>query len=331
VMLAGISTEAAHLANNNIGVSATDNYYFILASTLLITLICGWLSNHVIEPRLSHGTSLDKSSQNKLTENTAADPQASNNATPQTIQNTSADSRALVHTAWFTLAFIVALLCMAIPSGGALYSSTLDNSPILKGLIPLLAGYFAVAGYIFGRSSKRYSNASQAINGMENAMSTMAYYIVLMFFAAQFVSYFSWSNIGIVTAINGANWLGNSELSPRTLLLGIIIFSALINLFVGSASAKWTLLAPVFVPMLMLLNIPPEQTQLAYRIGDSSTNIITPLMPYFGIVLAYAQKYKPQLGLGDIVAMMLPYSLTLLVSWSAMLAIWISLGLPLGP
>ena len=162
-------------------------------------------------------------------------------------------------------------------------------------------------------------------------MATMAYYIVLMFFAAQFVNYFAWSNIGTVSAIVGAGWLGSLQLNPVILLLGIILLSASINLLVGSASAKWALLAPVFVPMLMLLDIPPEQTQMAYRIGDSTTNIITPLMPYFGIVLAYARRYQAQLGLGHIIAMMLPYSVALLLSWSGLIALWLLLDLPLGP
>ena len=159
----------------------------------------------------------------------------------------------------------------------------------------------------------------------------MAYYIVLMFFAAQFVSYFSWSNIGIIVAIKGAGLLTTMEL-PATILLPImLLMSASINLFIGSASAKWALLAPVFIPMLMLVGIPPEQTQVAYRVGDSATNIITPLMPYFGIVLAYAQRYKTSLGIGDVIAMMLPYSLTLLIVWGVIVTVWVGIGLPLGP
>ena len=229
------------------------------------------------------------------------------------------------------MAFIFLLLWMTFTQNGAFNSHSVDSSPLAKSLVPIIALYFALAGYLFGRLNGNYKSASDAITGMENAMKTMAYYIVLMFFAAQFVSYFSWSNIGIIAAINGANWLSAIQPGSITLLVGIVLFAAFINLFVGSASAKWTLLAPIFVPMLMLLGIAPEQTQLAYRIGDSSTNIITPLMPYFGIVLAYAQKYQPTLGLGDVITLMLPYSITLLIVWSALFALWISLGLPLGP
>ena len=162
------------------------------------------------------------------------------------------------------------------------------------------------------------------------ALASMAYYLVLMFFAAQFVNYFAWTNLGLVTAVRGAGWLGSLGLEHSTLLLAMIGITALLNLLIGSASAKWTLLAPVFVPMLFLLGVPAEQTQMAYRIGDSATNIITPLMPYFGIALAYAQRYRPDLGMGTMIAMMLPYSIALLLLWSALAVGWISIGLPLG-
>ncbi|MBT8149010.1 MAG: AbgT family transporter, partial [Gammaproteobacteria bacterium] len=232
---------------------------------------------------------------------------------------------------WFSAAYLIVLLLLAWPGFGALAPSANNGFPLLHNLVPLLALYFALAGYIFGRSNAIYRRASQAIDGMEQSMATMAYYIVLMFFAAQFVNYFAWSNIGTVSAIVGAGWLGSLQLNPIILLLGIIVLSASINLLVGSASAKWALLAPVFVPMLMLLDIPPEQTQMAYRIGDSTTNIITPLMPYFGIVLAYARRYQAHLGLGHIIAMMLPYSVALLLSWSSLIALWLVFDLPLGP
>jgi aminobenzoyl-glutamate transport protein len=313
VMLAGISTEAARLADSNASVTATDNYYFIIASTFLITLVCGWLSNRFVEPALTLAAT---------TEQKQVSP----------IENSkSSNSRALQWVGLFTALFAGLLMWMTLSSNGVFHSNSVSSSPLLKSLVPIIALYFALAGYLFGRVSGSYQSAANAITGMENAMKTMAYYIVLMFFAAQFVNYFSWSNIGIVAAINGANWLGQTQLSTVTLLVGIIVFAAFINLFVGSASAKWTLLAPVFIPMLMLLGIAPEQTQLAYRIGDSTTNIITPLMPYFGIVLAYAQKYQPELGLGDVIAMMLPYSITLLIFWSALFALWLGLGIPLGP
>jgi aminobenzoyl-glutamate transport protein len=152
-----------------------------------------------------------------------------------------------------------------------------------------------------------------------------------MFFAAQFVNYFAWSQLGIISAIMGAAVLEALNPSTALLLVCFVVFTALINLLIGSASAKWALLAPVFVPMLMLAGITPEATQVAYRVGDSTTNILTPLMPYFGVVLAFAQKYNRNIGIGTIIATMLPYSVALLICWSVLLTGWILLELPLGP
>ena len=327
VMLASISTEAAHLIDASAEVTATDNYYFIIVSTVLITLVAGWVSNHVVEPRLA---------QQKDRQQDQPDAGSNSNTNPDTLthQHTHQHTQQYISLAWvggFSAVYLAGIILLSWPGLGALAATAESRSPLLANLVPLLAIYFALAGYVFGRSNGIYRSASQAIDSMEKSIATMAYYIVLMFFAAQFVNYFAWTNIGTVTAIAGAQWLGSLQLSPIVLLLAIIALSASINLLVGSASAKWALLAPVFVPMLMLLNIPPEQTQMAYRIGDSTTNIITPLMPYFGIVLAYAQRYQAQLGLGNIIAMMLPYSLALLATWSLLIAIWIAMGLPLGP
>jgi len=162
-------------------------------------------------------------------------------------------------------------------------------------------------------------------------METMASYLVLMFFAAQFVALFRWTNFGIVAAVKGAEVLQASGLGAIPLMLSFIVLAAAVNLILGSASAKWTLLAPVFIPMFMLLGYSPELVQTAYRIGDSVTNIITPLMAYFPIVIVFAQRFDPKAGLGTLMATMLPYSMALLVSWSLLIVLWILAGWPLGP
>jgi len=310
LILSSISSEAAALIDANVSVAPSDNYYFILASTILITVTCGWLSNRFIEPRLiANGAP-------------ASDSDALNSGLHQNDANQpSAEDTRLSAVGLFSATYVLSLWAL----------SALGGLALLKNLVPLLAIYFALAGYIHGRTNGVYQSASQAIEGMEQAIATMAYYIVLMFFAAQFVNYFAWSNIGIILAIKGAGLLTTIDLSPAALLPLMLLMSACINLFIGSASAKWALLAPVFIPMLMLVGIPPEQTQVAYRVGDSVTNIITPLMPYFGIVLAYAQRYKGSLGIGDIIAMMLPYSLALLIVWGIIVTVWVGLEIPLGP
>jgi aminobenzoyl-glutamate transport protein len=166
---------------------------------------------------------------------------------------------------------------------------------------------------------------------MGKAMETLGVYLVLVFFAAQFVAFFNWTNLGLIFAIKGAEALQASGLGTIPLLVAFVLVSATINLFMGSASAKWAIMAPVFVPMFMLLGYTPEFTQAAYRIGDSTTNIISPMMTYFALIIAFMQRYQPSAGLGTLVATMLPYSVTFLVGWTVLLVIWILAGLPVGP
>ncbi|MGY8815230.1 MAG: AbgT family transporter [Gammaproteobacteria bacterium] len=311
-ILAGISTEAATLIQDDYVVSAAGNYYFMVVSTLLVALIGTWVTEKIICVRLPDGD-VSKSKLEPISES---------------------DIRGLKAIGFFTLLFVCLLLVGLVPESGILRdqdTQSILRSPFISGIVTIIAFYAAVAGIIFGRVSGRYKRTSEFVEGMEQHMATMAGYLVLMFFAAQFVSYFSWSNLGSIIAINGAAMLQAMQMNSSVLLMAFIIMAALINLFIGSASAKWALIAPVFVPMLLLSGITPEATQIAYRIGDSSTNIITPLMPYFGVVVAFAQKYDKNIGIGTIIAMMLPFSIAFLFSWSILLMIWIFLGWPLGP
>lgn len=311
-ILAGISTEAARLVDPAYEVSAAGNYYFILASTFMISAVGTWVTERWIEPRFPHdGT--DATGVEQLKPN---------------------EKQGLQVVGIFTLVFIGLLLWGLLPEGGALRhaeTGSILRSPFIKGIVTIIAVYAAIAGFLYGRVAGTFRRSQDVVLGMEKSMATMASYLVLMFFAAQFVSYFSWSQLGIIAAINGAELLQQLQLNSAFLLVSFVVLAAMINLLVGSASAKWALIAPVFVPMLLLTGISPEATQVAYRIGDSSTNIITPLMPYFGVVVAFVQQHDKQAGIGTIVAAMLPYSVAFLLCWSALLLAWILLGLPLGP
>ena len=169
------------------------------------------------------------------------------------------------------------------------------------------------------------------MRGMGKAMETLGLYLVLVFFAAQFVAFFNWTNLGLIVAVKGADLLKAAGLGPIPLMIGFVLVSGFINLFMGSASAKWAIMAPVFVPMFMLLGFTPELAQAAYRIGDSSTNIISPMMTYFALIAAYVERYQPGAGLGTVIATMLPYSVVFLLVWTVMLIAWMLLGLPVGP
>lgn len=311
-VLAGISTEAAHLIDSEYEVSAAGNFYFIVASTLLIGVIGTFVTEKIVVHWL---------------------PDAESNKDIQ-IQEIPGEKRALRATAIVASIFLAALLAAVIPENGILRnpeSGSVLKSPFMSGIVVLIALFAGLCGVTFARYSEQKWDGSFITEAMEKHIGVMSGYIVLMFFAAQFVNYFSWSQLGSIFAIKGADLLAAIALPKIFLLLLFIFLAAFINLFIGSASAKWALIAPIFVPMLLLSGISPEATQMAYRIGDSSTNIITPLMPYFGVVVAFAQKYKKDLGMGTLISVMLPYSISFLVGWSVLLVIWIAFNLPLGP
>ena len=166
---------------------------------------------------------------------------------------------------------------------------------------------------------------------LTKSMQGMAGYIVLVFFAAQFIAYFGYTNLGTILAVKGADFLETAGIGGIPLVIGFILIVGFLNLFMGSASAKWAILAPVFIPMLMRIGYSPEFTQLAYRIGDSSTNIISPLMSYFAMIIVFMQKYDKKASLGTLISVMLPYSITFLIGWSIFLAAWMLSGFPIGP
>jgi len=316
-ILAGISTEAAHLIDKTYQVSPVANYYFMVVSTFIISFLATWVTHRWVEPALAKMSLGDQPS-----------------SIEQGLELTAQESKALTVSSLVLLMFIVLIAAMVIPESGVLRDAdtgSIVRSPFMSGLVILIALAAGLAGIIYGRISGLYQSYSQVVEGMEGAMKTLAGYLVLMFFAAQFVSLFSWSNLGAVLAVNGAEVLQQLQLPMLLNLVMFILMAASINLVVGSASAKWAVLAPVFVPMLMLNGIAPEVTQTAYRIGDSSTNIITPLMPYFPLVVALMQRYAPKTGVGTLVALMLPYSLTFLLIWTIMLGLWVGFGWPLGP
>jgi aminobenzoyl-glutamate transport protein len=210
-------------------------------------------------------------------------------------------------------------------------TGSLLRSPFMSGIVALIFIVGAVLGLAFGIGAGTVKRDADVVKAMAKAMETLGVYLVLVFFAAQFVAFFNWTNLGLIFAIHGADILRTAGLGTIPLIVAFVIVSATINLFMGSASAKWAIMAPVFVPMLMLLGYTPEFTQAAYRIGDSTTNIISPMMSYFALIIAFMQRYRPDAGIGTLVATMLPYSVTFLVGWTIMLVIWVLFELPVGP
>ncbi len=309
-VLAGLSTEAAAIVEPDRVVSAAGNYWFIMVSTVLVTAVVSLVTVRITEPRV-------------------ADRPADNDDQDLAPHM---DRRALGWTLAVLALGVLAVVLLVAPADAPLRGEDggLLQSPFMSSLVVLIALLAGLCGAVYGRVSGRFRSAGGIIEAMETTMSSMSGYLVLMFFAAQFVAWFSYSQLGLVLAIKGAAWLGGLNLPTVALLLLFVGLVALINLMIGSASAKWGILAPVFVPMLMLVGIDPEATQAAYRVGDSSTNIITPLMPYFALVLGFARRYRSDTGIGTLIALMLPYSLALLAGWSVLLGVWIGFGWPLG-
>lgn len=313
-LLSGISQEAARIIDTQYIVTPIANWYFMSASSLLIIGIGTLIANKITIPFLGPYTG----------------PVQGVPATPLTSQ----EKRGLAF-AGVAFAILTGLLLLGtVPDDGFLRdpkTGSLLDSPLLKGVVAIIFIYGAVTGLAYAKGAKTFKDQNDVTNAMQDAMATMAPYLVLVFFAAQFISLFNASNMGLIMAIHGSDYLKEIGLGPIPLMIGFIFLTCLLDLIIGSASAKWVLMAPVFIPMFMLLGLSPELTQAAYRIADSVVNIISPLMSYFPLILAFASKYDPKAKVGTVIALMLPYSMIFLVFWSIMLFIWMTFGLPLGP
>ena len=316
-LLQGLTQEGARLLDPDIAVNTLNNYFFTTASSVLIVSLGWWLTDRVVEPRLQ-GVEIDGDAEDL----------------PEMHDLKDNERKGL---RWALISMVLGLVILFIsvypddsawrdPDGGI----ATNNAPIMKSIVSLIFFLFIIPGVIYGKVSGSMRGMKDMIDGMTKAMHSMAYYIVIMFFIAQFVIAFAVSNLGTLLAISGAELLKAMGLPTAIMIVGIVLLTAFVNIFVGSASGKWGLLAPIFVPMLMTLGISPDLTQAAYRVGDSSTNIITPLMPYFPLVVIYCQRYVKKTGIGTLAAMMLPYSVWFLVTWTIFLLIYYAIGLPLG-
>lgn len=233
----------------------------------------------------------------------------------------------------FIFVAVIALACLPSDSffrneNGSLFGT--PTPPFLNGIVILITLLFFLPGVAYGRTVGVFTKENGVCNAMSKAMSSMGSFLALAFIASQFINYFNYTKLGTIIAMSGANLLDKVKIGLVPLMIIFVLFAALMNLFMGSASAKWNILAPVFVPMFMQLGYSPELCQLAYRIGDSSTNIITPMMTYFAVILTFAQRYDKKASIGTITATMIPYSIAFLIGWTLMLIVWLMLGIPIG-
>src|SRR6056297_101493 len=312
-LLAGLSQEAARIVEPGYIVNPTANYYFMVASTFVIAFAGTWVTEKIVVPRL--GKYESDTEQDKL-------------------ERLSRKEKKGILYAFITFLLIIGgILWGVLPENGILRSEdgSFLSSPVIKGVITVIFVLFGLTGLVYGIVTKEFKSDADVMKGMGESMKTLAMYIVLVFFAAQFVAYFKWSNLGMIIAITGAKGIMASNLGIIPLMILFVLFAGFINLMIGSASAKWAILAPIFIPMFMFLGYSPELSQVVYRIGDSTTNIISPMMSFFALIIAFIQKYDSKAGIGTIISNMLPYTIVFMLIWIVMLVAWILIGLPLGP
>ncbi len=313
-LLSGISQEAARILNPAYVVTPLSNYYFMASSSLLIILVGTFVANKVTIPFVGE--------------------YQGEKAADGSLHLTDAERKGLFWAGLAAAGLTVILLAGLLPADGFLRdpaSPDFLHSAALKGVVAVIFFFGAIPGIAFGYSSGSFKDQNDVVKAMQDAMVTLAPYLVLVFFASQFIHLFGASNMGLIFAVKGSEILKALNLGPIPLMLGFILLTVLLDLVIGSASAKWALMAPIFVPMFMLLGVTPELSQASYRIADSVVNIISPLMSYFPLILAFIVRYNPRANIGTLIALMLPYSVGFLIFWSLMLFGWISLDLPLGP
>jgi aminobenzoyl-glutamate transport protein len=318
-ILTGITNDAIHLMNPNLTLSLTANFWFSVASVVMLTVVCGLITDKIVEPRLGRYTA--------PTEETGA-------GSPESEVAPTDDSRGLLWATLATAAILALFLFLAVPSGAALRNpetgALVGDSPFMNGLIVFIALAFLVAGAAYGFGAKTMKGGADVVTAMEKAVIGLGALLFLLFFISQFIALFTYTNLATIAAVKLGDVLEAARLGPIPLLIGFVVVVAILNLIITGIIPKWAIFAPVFVPLLMRLGVHPGAVMAAYRVGDSPTNAITPMMAYFPLIVGFAAKYQKGAGVGTVVAMMLPYVVIIQVIWIVLLIVWQALGIPWG-
>ncbi|OBT16827.1 aminobenzoyl-glutamate transporter [Vibrio sp. UCD-FRSSP16_10] len=317
-LLAGFTQTAANVLDPEYIVNPLANIYFTGLSSILIVAIGWFVTERIIEPRLNATTNVDEDAEEA----------------PDLGSMTELESKAFRYAGFAMLAGIALLVAAIMPENSALRSPegeiTAFSAPIMQSIVPLIFILFIIPGIVYGRVVGKFKTSNDVIKSMSETMNTMGAYMVMSFFCAQFLVAFGQSNIGTMLALYGAEGLKAMNLPGEATVVGMILLTAMVNLLVGSASAKWALIGPILVPMLMAVGISPELSQAAYRVGDSVSNIISPLMVFFPLVVVYCQRYVKNTGIGTLASLMMPFSIAMLIGWTIFLLAYWALGIPLG-
>lgn len=318
VLMLGITQSATTLLVLDHSLNPLGNWWFTAALGIILVPIAWFVNDRIVEPRLGTWTGIAPGEDSTQ------------------VANPAADRRGLIYAGLFALCLVVLFtLLVTIPNYAPLVDAAARGPARMQPFYAaLVAGFmllFLGSGWIYGATVGTVKSHRDVVRMMSEGLATLSPFLVIAFFAAHFIAMFSWSNLGPVIAINGANWLRTLELSTPILLILLLLLSSVFDLLIGSASAKWTAMAPIVVPMLMLLGISPEMTTAAYRMGDSIFNIVTPVASNFVLVMVLAQRWNKDFGVGSLIALMLPFSVAIGLVGLCLVGIWTGLELPVGP
>ncbi|CAM3678324.1 AbgT family transporter [Parendozoicomonas haliclonae] len=316
-LLQGFTQSAAQLLDPAYLVNPLCNIFFTAASSIMVILVGWFVTDKIVEPRLANVKVDSDEEESDLNR-----------------QPTALENKAFLKATLGMLAVIALFVVWAFPESSTLRSAsgelTAYSAPLMKSIVPLIFLIFITPGLIYGYAVGKFQNAGDVVKGLSKTMQTMGGFMVMAFFCAQFLKAFGDSNLGTLLALSGAEFLQSLALPGQFTIIFMILLTATVNLLIGSASAKWALLGPIMVPMLMAVGISPELTQAAFRVGDSVSNIITPLMVFFPLIVVYTQRYVKNAGIGSLSSMMMPYTIALFIAWTIFLLGYWALGLPLG-
>lgn len=333
LLLAGISTSAADIVDPEYVVSPLANIFFVIPSAIVLALIITAVTEFFVVKKARQLVDHDDLEEDELSFANATEGDSPDDADDDSLELSPTESKAFKAAGLALLAFLVIFFLLLL-----LPASPLSNpeegfmkSPLITAIaVPISLGFF-LCGLTYGLVAGTISSAKDIPDMMAKGLKTLLPMLVLFFAVSQFLAWFKWSNLGSWTAIRGAELLQKWDLPVVLLFAGFVLMVALINLLLTSGSAQWALMAPVVVPMMMYVGVAPEVTQMLFRIGDSPTNIITPMSPYFALALTFLQRYYKRAGVGTLMSLALPYATAMLVGWFIFFMIWYFIGIPLGP
>jgi aminobenzoyl-glutamate transport protein len=313
-ILTGIANDAIHLLDPSKSIELTANFWFSVASVFMLTIVVSLITDKVVEPRLGKYTG-------EMPEEAGA------GLTPE-------ESRGLKYTVWALLGALVLFALLSIPRGAVLRSpetgGLIGNSPFMNGLIIFITILFLVMGVAYGIGAGTIKRIKDITTAMEKAVAGLGALIFLLFVISQFLALFNYTNMATLAAVKVGDGLEHAGLGPLPLLIGFVIITLILDVIITGAIPKWAIFAPIFVPLLMRLNVEPAAVLAAYRVGDSPMNSITPMNAYFALIVSFAAKYQKNAGVGTLVALMLPYVVVISIVWIILLVIWQVLGIPWG-